>query len=111
MLSEYEFTTCLDYITKGLEQRDKFNKAIGEFNTSWFVTNLCEDWLNGLIFLLETTMNDLPGPCGSYISWWLFESDKVCKTIILTDDNGDSYGVPVETPQQLYKFLSKRKVD
>lgn len=110
MLSEYEFITCLDYITKGLEQRDKFDKAMSEFNTSFYVTNLGDDWLHGLIFLLEISMNDRPGKNGSYISWWLFNSDITDRTLIVTE-NGVDKEIPVKTPHQLYKFLIERKVD
>ena len=111
MLSEYEFTTCLDYILKGLDQRAKFNKAMSEFNTSFYVTNLGDDWLDGLIFLLEIAMNDRPGKNGSYINWWLFNSNVVDKILTITEEDGISYEIPVKTPHQLYKFLSKRKVD
>lgn len=111
MLSEYEFITVLDYITKGLEQRDKFDKAMSEFNTSFYVTNIGDDWLTGLIFLLEIAMNDKPGKNGSYISWWLFNSNVVDKIITIIEEDGTSYEIPVKTPHQLYKFLSERKVD
>lgn len=111
MISEYEFITTLDYITKGLEQRDKFDKAMSEFNSSFYVTNIGDDWLTGLIFLLEIAMNDPPGKNGSFISWWLFNSNVVDKIITITEEDGTSYEVPVKTPQQLYKFLSERKVD
>ena len=111
MLSEYEFITVLDYILKGLDQRAKFNKAMSEFNTSFYVTNLGDDWLDGLIFLLEIAMNDRPGKNGSYINWWLFNSNVVDKTITITEEDGTSYEIPVKTPHQLYKFLSERKVD
>ena len=109
MLSEYEFITALDYITKGLEQRAKFDKAMSEFNTSFYVTNIGNDWLDGLIFLLEISMNDRPGKNGSYISWWLF-NDITDKTLIITE-NGEDKEIPIKTPHQLYKFLSERKVD
>ena len=111
MLSEYEFITALDYITKGLEQRDKFDKAMSEFNTSFYVTNIGDDWLTGLIFLLEIAMNDPPGKNGSYISWWLFESNIVDKKLIVTDNVGNDMEIDVSTPELLYKYLSERKVD
>ena len=111
MLSEFEFITALDYITKGLEQRDKFDKAMSEFNTSFYVTNIGDDWLTGLIFLLEIAMNDPPGKNGSYISWWLFNSNVVDKILTITDGNGDDSEIDVSTPELLYKWLVERKVN
>lgn len=111
MLSESEFVNYINLIEKGLQQRDKFDKAMTEFNTSFFVSNIGEDWLNGLIMLLETVMDDKPGKNGSYISWWLFESNIVDKKLIITDENGDDSEVDLSTPELLYKWLVERKVD
>lgn len=111
MLSEFEFVNYISLIQKGLEQRRKFDEAMAEFNTSFFVSNIGEDWLNGLVMLLETSMDDKPGKNGSYISWWLFNSNVVDKIITITEEDGANYEVSVKTPQQLYKFLSERKVD
>ena len=111
MLSESEFVNYINLIEKGLEQRDKFDKAMSEFNTSFFVSNIGEDWLNGLINLLETVMDDRPGKNGSYISWWLFESNIVDKKLIVTNEDGDDSEVDVSTPELLYKWLVGREVD
>lgn len=111
MLSESEFVNYINLIEKGLEQRNKFDKAMSEFNTSFFVSNIGEDWLNGLITLLETVMDDKPGKNGSYINWWLFESNIVDKKLIITDENGDDSEVDLSTPELLYKWLVERKVD
>ena len=111
MLSEFEFVCYINRIQDGLEQRRKFDEAMSEFNTSFFVSNIGEDWLNGLIMLLETVMDDKPGKNGSYISWWLFESNIVDKKLILTDENGDSTSIDLSTPELLYKWLVERKVD
>lgn len=111
MLTEFEFVNYINLIEKGLEQRRKFDKAMTEFNTSFFVSNIGEDWLNGFINLLETVMDDKPGKNGSYISWWLFESNTVDKKLIITDENGDDSEVDVSTPELLYKWLVDRKVD
>ena len=48
MLTEFEFVNYINLIEKGLEQRRKFDKAMTEFNTSFFVSNIGEDWLKGL---------------------------------------------------------------
>ena len=61
--------------------------------------------------LLETVMDDKPGKNGSYISWWLFESNIVDKKLIITDVNGDASELDVSTPELLYKWLVGRKVD
>lgn len=111
MLTEFEFVNYINLIEKGLEQRRKFDKAMTEFNTSFFVSNIGEDWLKGLIMLLETVMDDKPGKNGSYISWWLFESNIVDKKLIITDVNGDASELDVSTPELLYKWLVDRKVD
>lgn len=111
MLSEFEFVYYINLIQDGLQQRRKFDAAMSEFNTSFFVSNIGEDWLKGLVMLLETVMSDEPGKNGSYISWWLFNSDIVDKIITITEEDGTSYEIPVKTPHQLYKFLSERKVD
>ena len=110
MLTEFEFVYYINKIQDGLNQRRKFDEAMTEFNTSFFVSNIGEDWLNGLIMLLETVMDDKPGKNGSYISWWLFESNIVDKKLIVTE-NGVDKEIPVKTPHQLYKFLIERKVD
>ncbi len=111
MLSKYEFVSYINLIQSGLEQRRRFDKAMSEFNTSFYVTNLGEDWLQGLICLLEVVMKDPPGKNGSYISWWLFGSDEVCKTLILTDEDGNDTELEVSTPEALYDYLTERKVD
>lgn len=110
MLSEFEFVYYINKIQDGLRQRKNFDKAMSEFNTSFFVSNIGEDWLNALIMLLETVMNDKPGKNGSYISWWLFDS-KTDRQLILTDENGDSTSIDLSTPELLYKWLSNRNVD
>ena len=110
MLSEFEFVNYINLIEKGLQQRDKFDKAMTEFNTSFFVSNIGEDWLKGLIMLLETVMDDKPGKNGSYINWWLFESNIADKKLIITDENGDDSEVDLSTPELLYKWLVERKV-
>ena len=111
MLSEFEFVHYINLIQDGLNQRRKFDEAMSEFNTSFFVSNIGEDWLKGLIMLLETVMDDKPGKNGSYISWWLFESNVVDKKLIITDENGDSTSIDLSTPELLYKWLSNRNVD
>jgi hypothetical protein len=111
MLSEFEFVYYINKIQDGLEQRRKFDEAMSEFNTSFFVSNIGEDWLNGLIMLLETVMDDKPGKNGSYISWWLFESNIVDKKLIITDENNNDSEIDVSTPELLYKWLVERKVD
>jgi hypothetical protein len=111
MLSEFEFVYYINKIQDGLNQRRKFDEAMSEFNTSFFVSNIGEDWLKGLIMLLETVMDDEPGKNGSYISWWLFESNFVDKKLIITNENGDDSELDVSTPELLYKWLVERKVD
>ena len=111
MLSEFEFVYYINLIQDGLNQRRKFDEAMSEFNTSFFVSNIGEDWLKGLIMLLETVMDDKPGKNGSYISWWLFESNIVDKKIIITDNFGNNTEIDVSTPELLYKWLSNRNVD
>lgn len=113
MLTEFEFVNYINLIEKGLEQRRKFDKAMTEFNTSFFVSNIGEDWLNGLIMLLETVMDDKPGKNGSYISWWLYEADLTSKDkfLLVEDEEGNPIGVDVSTPELLYKWLVKRKVN
>lgn len=111
MLTEFEFVYYINKIQDGLNQRRKFDEAMTEFNTSFFVSNIGEDWLNGLIMLLETVMDDKPGKNGSYISWWLFDSNIVDKKLIITNENGDDSEVDVSTPELLYKWLVERKVD
>lgn len=113
MLSEFEFVYYINLIQNGLNQRRKFDAAMSEFNTSFFVSNIGEDWLKGLIMLLETTMDDEPGKNGSYISWWLFEADytKNEKFLVIDDEDGNSTELDVSTPELLYKWLVKRKVD
>lgn len=110
MLTEFEFVNYINLIEKGLQQRHKFDKSMSEFNTSFFVSNIGEDWLNGLIMLLETVMNDKPNKNGSYISWWLFDS-RTDRQLILTDESGDSTSIDLSTPELLYKWLSNRNVD
>lgn len=111
MLSEFEFVYYINLIQNGLNQRRKFDEAMSEFNTSFFVSNIGEDWLKGLIMLLETVMDDEPGKNGSYISWWLFESNTVDKKLIITDENNNNSELDVSTPELLYKWLVERKVD
>lgn len=111
MLSEFEFVYYINLIQDGLNQRRKFDRAMSEFNTSFFVSNIGEDWLKGLIMLLETVMDDKPGKNGSYISWWLFESNTVDKKLIITDENNNDSELDVSTPELLYKWLIRRKVD
>ena len=111
MLTEFEFVYYINLIQNGLNQRDKFDRAMSEFNTSFFVSNLGEDWLNGLIMLLETVMDEKPGKNGSYISWWLFESNIVGKKLIVTDEKGEDSEIDVSTPELLYKWLVERKVN
>ena len=111
MLTEFEFVYYINLIQNGLNQRDKFDRAMSEFNTSFFVSNIGEDWLNGLIMLLETVMDDKPGKNGSYISWWLFESNIVGKKLIVTDEKGEDSEIAVSTPELLYKWLVERKVN
>lgn len=111
MLSKYEFVCYINLIQSGLEQRRRFDKAMSEFNTSFFVSNIGEDWLKGLIMLLETVMDDKPGKNGSYISWWLFKSNFVDKKLIITDEKGNDSEVDVSTPEALYDYLAERKVD
>ena len=110
MLSEFEFVYYINKIQDGLRQRKNFDKAMSEFNTSFFVSNIGEDWLNASIMLLETVMNDKPGKNGSYISWWLFDG-KTDRQLILTDKNGDSTSIDLSTPELLYKWLINRNVD
>ena len=110
MLSESEFVNYINLIEKGLEQRRKFDKAMTEFNTSFFVSNIGEDWLNGLVALLETVMDDKPGKYGSYISWWLFDN-RTNRRLILADENEGSTSIDLSTPELLYKWLSNRNVD
>ena len=110
MLTEFEFVNYINLIEKGLEQRRKFDKAMTEFNTSFFVSNIGEDWLNASIMLLETVMDDKPGKNGSYISWWLFDG-RTDRQLVLTDENGDSTSIDLSTPELLYKWLSNRNVD
>lgn len=109
MLSEFEFVNYISLIQKGLEQRRKFDEAMSEFNTSFFVSNIGEDWLNGLVMLLETSMDDKPGKNWSYISWWLFESNTVDKKLIITDETGKDSEIDVSTPELLYKWLVERE--
>lgn len=109
MLTEFEFVYYINLIHDGLNQRRKFDEAMSEFNTSFFVSNIGEDWLNGFITLLETVMNDKPGKNGSYISWWLFDG-RTDRQLILTDENGDSTSIDLSTPELLYKWLVERKV-
>lgn len=110
MLSEFEFVYYMNKIKDGLQQRRNFDKAMSEFNTSFFVSNIGEDWLNGLIMLLETVMDDKPGKNGSYISWWLFDST-TDKQLILTDENGDSTSIDLSAPELLYRWLINRDTD
>ena len=109
MLTEFEFVYYINKIQDGLNQRRKFDKTMTEFNTSFFVSNIEEDWLNGFINLLETVMDDKPGKNGSYISWWLFESNVVDKKLIITDAKGNDSEIDVSTPELLYKWLTNRK--
>ena len=111
MLSEFEFVYYINKIQDGLNQRRKFDRAMTEFNTSFFVSNIGEDWLNGFINLLETVMDDKPGKNGSYISWWLFEADYINseKFLVVDDEDGNPTGVDVSTPELLYKWLIDRK--
>lgn len=111
MLSEFEFVYYMNKIQDGLQQRKNFDKAMSEFNTSFFVSNIGEDWLNGLISLLETVMDDEPGKYSSFISWWLFDSNVVDKKLIITDEKGNDSEIDVSTPELLYKWLVERKVD
>lgn len=110
MLSEFEFVYYINKIQDGLRQKRKFDEAMTEFNTSFFVSNIGEDWLNVSLLLLETIMNDKPGKNGSYISWWLFDG-RTDRQLILTDENGDSTSIDLSTPELLYKWLVERKVD
>lgn len=110
MLTEFEFVYYINKIQDGLNQRRKFDEAMTEFNTSFFVSNIGEDWLNGLIMLLETVMDDKPGKNGSYISWWLFDG-RTDRQLILTDENGDSTSIDLSTSELLYKWLINRNVD
>jgi hypothetical protein len=111
MLTEFEFVYYINKIQDGLNQRRKFDEAMTEFNTSFFVSNIGEDWLNVSLLLLETIMDDKPGKNGSYISWWLFDSNTVDKKLIVTNEDGDDSEVDVSTPELLYKWLVGRKVD
>ena len=111
MLTEFEFVYYINKIQDGLRQRRKFDNAMTEFNTSFFVSNIGEDWLSALIMLLETVMDDKPGKNGSYISWWLFESNTVDKKLMITDEKGNDSEIDVSTPELLYKWLVERKVD
>lgn len=110
MLTEFEFVYYINLIQNGLNQRGKFDRAMSEFNTSFFVSNIGEDWLNGFIMLLETVMNDRPGKNGSYIHWWLFDNI-TNRQLTLADENGDSTSIDLSTPELLYKWLSNRNVD
>lgn len=106
MLSKYEFINYINVIQNGLEQRRRFDKAMSEFNTSFYVSNLGEHWLNGLVRLLEVVMKDPPGKNGSYISWWLFGGNK---TLIIADEDGNDTELDVSTPEALYDYLVSRE--
>lgn len=108
MLSKYELVHYINLIQSGLEQRRRFDKAMTEFNTSFFVSNIGEDWLKGLIMLLETVMKDPPGKNGSYIDWWLFDNNR---TLIITGEDGNDTELDVSTPEALYNYLVSREVN
>lgn len=102
-LNKELFVQTLKVIKEGYERRNKFNDAISDICSSWFVCNVGEEWLKQLITLLEYLMEDEPSSkSSSIIDWWLFE--KVDKKI-WWEENGQKIERDLTTPEALYDYL------
>ena len=107
-ISEELFVETLEAIKKGIEERNEFNETIEKFSDGFVVFTLGDAWLNALIKLLETIVDDVDDKVfGSVLSWWLFED--VDKVIYLPPDHPSNptaveFAVSVATPQELYRY-------
>ena len=108
-ISEEVFVKAFETIKAGYDKRTKFEKAITEVSDSFFICNIGEEWLEGMIGLLEEVMNDHPtSKYDSMISWWLFEDvDKK----IWWEEHGREVELDLTTPQALYKYLAEKAID
>jgi hypothetical protein len=106
MISKECFLKTITGIKEGLEQRDKFDKTMSEFTSTWFVSELGESWLNSILDLLEEIFNDHPTPkYDSMIRWWLFgRADKK----IWWEEDGKTVEKDLSTPEALYDYLVEK---
>lgn len=109
-ISKKDFVKYLKQIQKGLKRREKFDDAMAEFNTSFFVSNLGDEWLDAATELLELAVGDKDDGHGTMISWFLYEDveKKVFFAPHTRYNNTDKeIAVDVSTPERLYNYFVK----
>ena len=109
-ISKKDFVKYLKQIQKGLKKREKFDNAMAEFNTSFFVSNLGDEWLDTATELLELAVGDKDDGHGTMISWFLYED--VEKTIFFSphskyNNTDQEIAVDVSTPGKLCDYFVK----
>lgn len=105
-LSKELFVETITVIKAGYERRNKFSKAMTEFNDAFFICNIGDEWLSQLVSILETLMDDENRPkYGTYIRWWLWDdSDKK----IWWEVDGQTFERDLTTPEALYDYLVEK---
>ena len=102
------FVESLHNIIKGYERKNKFENAISEIGTGYFVSDLCNEWLETAINLLVDAVGDKDEGYGTMIEWFLFE-DVEKKVYISTgkivDGKKEEIEVDVSTPELLYNYF------
>ena len=109
-ISKEQFIEALTAIKDGLDDRAKFDKALSEFSSSWFISTVGTKWLDTAIRLLEIAVGDVANPkYGSTISWWLYENAKVVyiKPHSEFNDTDEELEISIETAEELYDFFVK----
>lgn len=108
-ITKEQFVKAIDAIQKGLQRRCDFDNAMQKINTSFFVSDIGNEWLHTAIELLEVAVGDKDYGYGTTISWYLFE--KVEKVITIREDNGKVLESPVvmdcSTPEALYDYFER----
>lgn len=106
MMRKENFVKAINALIEQSERDCEFEKALEPFFDNYLISSLSDHLQNAVIDLLEDEMNDI----GETISWWLYDAPEAGKNkescYIFLQDGTE---ITVETPEQLYDFLTASK--
>ena len=95
-------------IQEMMEKEERWDKTFQEMYNGTSVPDYFSTPYSAICKMIEATYNDIPGPNGSHISWWIWETN--CGKKALADsvtDTKTGENIPMRTIEDVYNYYIK----
>ena len=105
LISKEKFINYLNKYKEAFEEQERFQEALKpffDFPVCTYRDNLFDAYAELLVEVCECQDED------DIFGWWLFESPKEHKLIVITDKDGSVIEYDATTPEGLYNYIVAR---